>query len=135
MKDEKKWERNEKHTHTHTHTQREANWSMAKYSHRNLTRRLAAAPKSAVLHLKRCPLLFLGRDLLEEPQRERQEEDADSGSCFSCHTHTHSFCMTQLCSPNRKQSSADWCLCWHVNRRFRCVLLMRKVFITRDCMA
>jgi len=78
----------EKHTHTHTHTHTLS--SLAKYSHRNLTlERLAAAPKSAVLHLKRRPLLFLGRDLLEEPERERQEENADSGSCFNRHTHTH----------------------------------------------
>lgn len=30
--------------------------------------------------MKQCPLLFLGHDLMEEPQRERHEENADSGS-------------------------------------------------------
>lgn len=56
-------------------------WKVAKYSHRNLTLTCWLQPRSRrFLHLKRRPVLFLGRDLMEEPQREWQEENADSES-------------------------------------------------------
>lgn len=44
-------------------------WKRAKHSHRSLTGWLR--PRSRrFLHLKRRPLLFLGCDLMEKPQRE-----------------------------------------------------------------
>lgn len=62
-------------------------WKVAKYSHKNVTlwqaQRLAAAPKPAVFKLKRRPMLFLDRDLMEAPQRDRQKEDDDSGTIAS----------------------------------------------------
>lgn len=41
--------------------------------------RLAVTQKSVVLHLKRCPLLFLRKpDLTDKPQEEGLEEGANS---------------------------------------------------------
>lgn len=63
----------EKEKKTHTHALDGGQLLPIEKSH---TRRLAAAPKPLFffplffLHLKRRPLLFLGRDLMEEPQRE-----------------------------------------------------------------
>lgn len=62
---------------THTHALDGGQLLLIEKSH---TGRLAAAPEAGAfsssapppffLHLKRRPLLFLGRDLMEEPQRE-----------------------------------------------------------------
>lgn len=112
-KGKKKWEWNEKHTHT------EPDWSLAKYSHRNLTLADWLRPQSrrfCTWNGARC--YFWAVTCWRNPTgRDRRRTLIQAPVLTATHTlnaSMESVCMTQVCSPNRKQSSVDVYLCWHV---------------------
>lgn len=109
---EKKWEWNEKNTHTHTHS--EPDWSLAKYSHRNLTLADWLRPQSwrfCTWNGARC--YFWAVTCWRNPRgRDRRRTLIQAPVLTATHTLTASMervCMTQVCSPNRKQFSVDVC--------------------------